>query len=283
MYSDDGNLANIRRPFADVVSLDGYMTPDVPDPTRFSLYADVSFGVGALGGDNEWPLTCRLALKRAEIHLFLPENEPLRLDPQGIMRSNIELATRRITTREVERAHIVGADSHIGGGLSVGVLGAGAHFKAERNDKQANQARLTTRSELEETLFTLRVQKKMSADNNHCWEVSSTDRKAMVGQAWNPHDLLAPIADTREKKTGLEPGGVRLEAKCRREDLIVSDVVVKPSHRSKVKGDIARLKEMVIEQYIKLTLERWGLDANEISNRFGVVTLSSVVAAGSFA
>jgi hypothetical protein len=75
---------NRKRIFADVVTVDAWHpTFSVASPT-VDLHADVVFRVARLGAETDSPVRFRLAIKRAEVVVVIPPNEPV-----GILKASV--------------------------------------------------------------------------------------------------------------------------------------------------------------------------------------------------
>jgi hypothetical protein len=138
------------RAFTDVVSLEAWHDEFGKIDGRAQIYAAVGFRTARVGSEKERPVWFRLSIKRAEIHLIIPDTEPVKVDPRTVARSPIEQPGKRSITTERRQETSLGAK--LGSGADFGSASAQISLKAniERND---HQTMVSTIREVREDLF----------------------------------------------------------------------------------------------------------------------------------
>ncbi len=273
------NNANRLRAFADLVSLDAWHENFTDDRVRAQLYADVTFRTARVGAEASCPLRFRLSLRRAEVHLTVPKTEPLTIDPITVARTVPEQSRKRTTTRETAEEDL--SEARVGAALSGSSRGVSAQIKGGTSGAHRSSG-LTRISELRE-VYKIRVELTKSPDSDYRWEVSADDEDLLQGAAWNAKEPRATLVlNTKLTSSKIQPGGVRFEVRCLREDLIINDVELKdPTLFDRLRQSIFPAnKAMVAVQYIRDELLRSGLQASNVEDKFGLFTLAAAIAEG---
>src|SRR5262245_5361428 len=105
------SAVNRKRVFADVVSIDAWHPGFSARAPTVDLHADVVFRVARVGGEIESPIRFRLGLKRAELVLIIPPNEPVGIVKRTVARDQSlqkGKLKRSIKSKEGTRAGIRG-------------------------------------------------------------------------------------------------------------------------------------------------------------------------------
>ncbi|KQZ33802.1 hypothetical protein [Caulobacter sp. Root1472] len=254
---------NRRRALADLVGLDAWK--GAPDKQgRFTLHVDVAFGASRVGGDVEEKVRFRLSLKRAEVVVIVPETEPAAVDKASVARVN-DAASRVKSTKTRTSATKIAA----GGSLLAGVSAKGpkAEAKASAN-ASAQAARSATTTSTRQTASLMVCQGK-TEDGDYRWVVTpALDGERLEGHPWDAGDApRLKVRDTRkDREKGIEPT-VRVQVRCLREDLVISDIVLKdaklwhklsqsPTHRNR----IAAAEAVIRDRLMKAGLVHGALD-----------------------
>ncbi len=96
------NLHNRKRILSEVVSLEAWQQPtDVA--SQLSLHADVVFKEGRIGGEENSKLRFKLRVKRAELIIIVPENEPVSVIRNSVSRDTIKVVGTK--TAKSKRGH----------------------------------------------------------------------------------------------------------------------------------------------------------------------------------
>jgi hypothetical protein len=267
------NLSNRRRAFADVVSIDAW-TGDFAKGTEVSFHADVSFGTARVGGEAESRVRFRLSVRRAEVVLIIADFEPVKVDPRTVYRGSPEPEIK--VTASEERSTSANAKGEIGITLSRGgldgkaAIGAGGQTTISANQKK----------EMASSVHSMHVKQSKNEDGYYRWEIRSTDQKALDGRPWNSSEPTAQLVDQRSKGSTSIPPSVRVEVRCRREDLIIDDLRLKDETlMSKIQGKAGyKNRNAAAISYIRNELLKEGLYVANIEDPFGQLTLGSAIA-----
>lgn len=213
--SQQGNLGQV---FEEVVSVEACHSPYDPISGVATVHADVSFLHAKLGDEEDCPVRFSLAVRRAEVHFSIPATEPLAVLQSSVAREQAPVGQKKL---EVTTGSSGGANA----GVSISThhpsnigMELGAHVSAERRTK--------TSLELTENIGRYIV-KHFSNSGAQCWEITTASSGLLLGKPWDP--VLEPRL--RIKKSGsspLEPMA-RLAIKCRREDIVISNLAFKSS------------------------------------------------------
>jgi hypothetical protein len=120
-----------------------------------------------------------------------------------------------------------------------------------------------------------------NAENSDRWSFEPGIGAVLDGRPWNALKTpLLKLVDRRSnRKKGIAPCA-RLEIRCLREDLEITDLDIKDSDLWQKllsrTGSTNRFK--AAEAYIKNELERAGLEAGDLSDKFAKITLAEVFA-----
>lgn len=215
-------MSNSSRALRQVVSLDGWIATFDSEETA-TVHADVVFREGRFGAEQSDKVRFRLSLKRAEIVLIIPEGEPLRVMRASVCRTPVRAAEVRRITRETNAK----AEGKIGASLTetllpVGKLGAAA--SASRT--------MTTHQELLETVAGHLEQHFTTTEGHPAWEVRAVGTSQLEGTPWDAAD--APRLKVRRlaERNGLgDKPALRVEMRCRREDIEISDLELKDNEK----------------------------------------------------
>lgn len=264
---------NRRRAFADVVSVDAWHEPFAGGVTHVDLHADVVFGKARVGSDDDAPVRFRLSVRRAEVVVVVPEHEPVQVVKASVSRDGPIMEGRVHQTKE--RHNRVGGSLRIsaGGHLPPAALGA---------ISLAGESQSTKVVESTVPLLSMLALQSRDADGNYRWLIESQETTFLAGRPWSASAPRMTLADRRIDKRRSLPPCVRVEVRCRREDLLIEDVEVKDegiwiAAASKV-GFVNRMAAAV--SYLRMALADHGLGVGRIDDPFSQVVLASVLAEG---
>lgn len=172
------------------------------------------FGVARVGGEADSPVRFRLSIKRAEIIVLIPESEPVRVDKRSVSRDSP--ASKGHLTQVVERALETSAEGAAGIGLSKDKFGGGAKLEVTAKAQQQTNSKL----ELTTAVELMIVVQSQTADGHYRWTVESPRSSVLVGRPWdaNKQPRLKLVDKRKDRSKGIPPT-VRVEVRCRREDL----------------------------------------------------------------
>jgi hypothetical protein len=269
------NSDNRRRAFADVVTIDAWHDDFGADVPKADLHADVVFGTARIGGESESHVRFRLSVRRAEIVVVVPESEPVKIDRRSISRDAPDLQGRMTETVErTTRARIKGA---VSGAVSAsGVTGS---LTAESDAESTISA--SEKLEMSSDVRLMFVTQSKTADGHYRWSVESNGKAALQGRPWDgAKEPRLTLIDIRKDRSKGIPPTVRVEIRCRREDLIITDLEIKNESLWDTAKRRAGFKNRLAaaEAYIRERLSDEGLEVKNIDEAFSQLTLGTATA-----
>jgi hypothetical protein len=266
------NSDNRRRLFADLVNIDAWHEP-FGSVARVDLHADIVFGMARLGGDAASPVRFRLRAKRAEVLVIIPDTEPLTVDRASVSRDthNIHVTDEKTIKRGKSVKGKAGAKaslSKLTASVDVGVSGE-AEVSSERKTKITHET------------GQMKVMQSKTAEGYYRWIIEPADGSHLLGRPWEASEApRLKLIDRRANKSNQIPPCVRVEVRCKREDLSIEDVVVKDETLWRaIQGRLGHQNRMVAaESYIRTKLVEEGLEVRNFDDLFGDITLGSVIA-----
>jgi hypothetical protein len=270
-----GNSENRKRVFADVISVDAWHPSFENETRKADLCADVVFGIARVGGEEESPVRFRLSIKRAEVVIVIPETEPVRVEKSSVVRSAPPVPQGTVKSRS---AVDVKARGKIGSSLAASSAGINASASTEFGAESGVEA--THVVESENALLQMIVTSSTTVEGYYRWAIESANGKPLLGRPWDSNEPRLRLVDQRRgSKDALAPI-VRLEVRCRREDLVITDLELKDgSLWASIKRQAGFKNKMAAaESYIRDRLTKEGLEVRHFSDKFGVLTLGNVIA-----
>lgn len=268
------NNTNRKRAFADVVVVDAWHDSFNLQTQQASLHAEVSFGTARVGGDIESQIRFRLSVRRAELVIVLPTSEPLLVKKKSVSRDSDDVEFT--LTRKNEKTKKANFGGRIASFFSPRNLRAEAGLSVAVESSGSDSA-ITTRT----TSRLMKVIQSETDEGFYRWVIESRANEPLNGRPWDgkkkPRLILS---DTRQDRNrGIEPS-VRVEVRCLREDLVIEDIELKDEKlMDKLRSKAGFENRMAAaESYIRDRLLETGLEVNNIHDKFGRLTLVSVVA-----
>ncbi len=269
------NSDNRRRAFADVVAIDAWHNSFDGKHSKVDLHADVVFGTARVGGDSKSPVRFRLSAKQAEVVVIIPKSEPVSVDKGSVAREAPE--TRGRLTETVEQA----THSHAGGRISLSA--SPAELSASGSVTAGIEGSMSAKKKIEISgkVHFMIVTSSKTDEGHYRWIIKPTASQVLEGRPWDAtkQPRLKIIDKRRDRSKGIPPT-VRVEVRCRREDLLIDDLQIKDQGLwEKAKGRIGFKNKMAAAiSYIRDRLTEEGLEVENIEDIFGNVTLASVTA-----
>jgi hypothetical protein len=269
------NFDNRKRAFADVVSIDAWHAP-FDTAEHVDLHADVVFGEARVGGEVESAVRFRLKVKRAEVVVVVPEAEPVTVVKSSVSRDSpgFEAHYEKKTTNGSQlKANVSGGIRANPTELSAqGELGVGAST-ARKSDET-----IELRGDVPLIVATM----SKTQEGYYRWVLKSImEGDPLEGRPWDgaKHPRLKLKDLRKDRSTGLPPT-VRLEVRCKREDLIIEDLTIKNESIWDTARSKAGFKNRMAaaEAYIRDRLSEEGLEVQNLPDIFGQLTLASVTA-----
>ena len=263
---------NLKRVFADVVSIDAWHTPFDGERGVASLHVDATFSTARLGGEKDSPIRFRLSLKRAELVVIVPANEPLEVIKDTVSRD------QTISSVEISRSQTTNTSAHLGvGALVNSAAPAIAAMNASTGLGMSSQR--SEAANINEKTALVLVTQSRTFDGYYRWELKPAIGAELSGRGWDAsREPRMKIRDKR-KSTRHLPGSARVEIRCKREDLIIDDIVLKDETLLAKLKSAASLKNKVaaVESYLRSVLTSEDLYFTDVSDPFGDICLADVM------
>ncbi len=259
------------RTLADIVSLEAWHKSFGARRGKADLHVDVVFQEGRLGRLQDDDVRFRLSLRQAEVVVIIPSGEPATIDPYSVSRSTPTASAKSTrepayhqSRRRQGEAKSKAGPSDISGGVE---LEASVEASARRE----------THIAITEQLKGMTLVHSQTTDGAHRWTVTPNLKQTLFGRPWDASKApRLAVVDTRpDRSRGLEPG-VRVEVRCLREDLVITDIVVKNRKSFALfKKKAFANNRAVAEAMIRTRLFEEGLMAGgDISDEFAQMTLA---------
>lgn len=267
---------NWSKTLNEIVSLEAWHDPFNKKNKRVDVHVDVAFLSGRLGGEDASEVRFILELRQAEIVVMIPPTEPARVDPGSVSRDAPQVEAKLVREKKFKRethTKLGGAAKMDGDGVSLSAS-TGAGVSAAKTDQ--------LRSELTEAIKNMRILHSLGPDKQHRWSVASiTKDGALTGRPWDASEApRLKVIDTRpDRERGLAPV-VKVEVRCRREDLIIRNIQLKnvTGLEDRLKRGSRRNREVAAEAVIRSRLLEEGLLSGDIEDRFAILTLAAIEA-----
>lgn len=265
---------NRFRALADLVTIDAWHASFNGEISKASLHTHVSFGTARIGDEPGLKLSFKLEVRRADVVLIVPPGEGLIVDVGSVAREVAKpkfeaVLTERRTTKQTLLAQL-------GGFLGPqGAKGkAGGTLKGERRIERGQ----TTTMKLTSPMSVIQSQ---TPEGHYRWTVEAIPDQILAGPPWDAEKHpRATLVDSNSGKSRVIEPCVRMEVRCLREDLLISDV--RPNDPNFIERLNTRYStrnnEIAAECFIRDELIRQGLSVGDIHNRFANVTIAEVFA-----
>lgn len=269
------NEDNRKRALAEVVSVDAWHRGFSQKVEHVELHVDVVFKDGRIGGDKDSDVRFRLRLRRAEVVVIVPQTEPARIDKASVSRDAPSIKGTATQTRKIAKHASVAAKAKTRVSTDAG------DAALDLSGSAGATASSDTVIKLVQTVQSMSVTQIQTADDDYAWLVEPTLGPTLAGRPWDAS--AAPrlkVLDTRQDRTkGIEPH-VRVEVRCRREDLEITDITLRNGAGllGFATDPLGRNKLAAAEALIRTRLFEAGLITGEISDPFAQMTLCATIA-----
>lgn len=262
---------NRLRALSDAVSVDAWHQPFAAGRAVVDLHADVAFTTARVGADEGSPIRFRLSIRRAELVVVVPEVEPVAVVPGSVSRDTPQVSGQRVN-HVLQQAHAsVTANASLSS--AVGFLPLLEATGAISHDASAD-------TEITTQMSAFVVTQSQTMDGYYRWTLEPGIGDRLLGHPWDAAGKpRLRLQDHRERDEHL-PAVVRVEVRCRREDLIIESIVPKDSSVWSAIQQSAGFgnKMAAAESYIRDRLVEVGLEFQNFDDPFGELTLASVTA-----
>jgi len=253
---------NTTRALKQAVSVDGWIGK-FDEEGIATVHADVIFRQGAFGSDPESPVRFKIALRRAEVVIRVPNHEPLLVIKSSAARSDrgtLGTKKKRVTTKLTAAARVKGILSRK----------PDAYAEAEGAAEHSRQTDLET----EESVLRY-IEQHFWTEDGHCaFEVKPQEGvdNYLDGAPWNAAEApRLSLKRTAERNLDGDVPSVWIEVRCAREDIEIIDLEQKnPEWRDRLRAKRNRDTNIAAaEQIIKDELQRLGfLNVPDLSEKY---------------
>lgn len=264
-------MSNAGRALRQVISLDGWIANFDDDETA-TVHVDVVFREGKFGSDDTDRVRFRLALKRAEIVLFAPDSEPLRVIRSSVRRSPVQEGQTQQVIDEVS------GETRGKAGVSVKTaLSTGGELSLEGEARRS----ITKRRELTEKVGGHFEQHFTTVDGHPAWEICAIGLGQLSGAPWDAVDApRLKVKRLADRNADGDKPTLRLEVRCLREDIEISDLELKEPDKQKWFSRRANrdVNLAAAEQVIKEELLSAGfLRVSDLSEKHGELMIADLI------
>ncbi len=200
------------------------------------------------------------------------------VDAQSVSRDSPSLHGRLIEIIEEKRA----ASAKATASASLDIAHPHASLSSEAGGHVSKS--LSKKLELSTSVALMMVTQSKSSDGHYRWLIESTSAGMLEGRPWDAgkQPRLRLIDKRSDPSKGIPPT-VRVEVRCRREDLIISDLQMKDeSIWTTVKSRVGHKNRMAAAiSYIRNRLSEENLEVQNVEDLFGQLTLGSTIAQSS--
>jgi hypothetical protein len=262
-------LDNISRLIPSGLTVAGWYTS--PDKDGLcAVHVDLVFSTAKFGGDEATEIEFELRLRRCELVIVPVDAVRLKISTLARSYKNEETSLRMTDRRAVD----LKAQGKIGASTaSLPTVDASASGSFDRSFEEIREATRTVRDFV--------VQHGLTADRHPKWEISKSNGAVLQGSPWDATTEPRVRFEQVPSKISHQPY-IRLELRCRREDLDFGDGIRLKDESKKKLFRAKRNRDANLaaaEQYIKKVLIEEGLTVSNIAHKFGEITLADVVIA----
>lgn len=252
---------NNPRAFGDAVSLDAWRTRYDENSGEADLHVNVVFSDGRIGGGIGSPVRFRLQLLRADVHVVRDAARVLKIPSSSVLVSNSSSIERTAKT-SLETEHTGQAKVSLGAANSAEVAGSRKHILRQE---------VVETGELEIMRFV-----SMKTPEGYLFRIEQATEAPLSGSPWAPSTPVLTVKDPHTPRANGEPPELRIELRCRREDMHITDIQITENGKN---IHASPNKILAVEQYIKSELLKIGFYVNDISDPFSEVIIADVVPA----
>lgn len=264
-------MDNTTRALQQAVSIDGWLG-QFDENGVASVHADIVFRNGSFGEDPDSKIRFKIALKRAEIVLRIPDHEPIKVVRGSIMRT-VASASGVKKTQKTQKMGLKAIAK-----AAASNLGLSGSAETEGHVETEKQQEIT----LSEDVTQFVEQHFPTPDGHYGWEIANHDASNAAYLKGSPWDAVeAPRMDVKHQ-TGQITNSVSMlvEIRCAREDIEILDLEEKDPEARQI---FARKKNRDVnlaaaEQLIKEELFKAGfLDVPDLSEKHSRLLIADKV------
>lgn len=279
-HSDNNRV----RILEDVLSLDVWRSTYDDTTDESKLYIDIFFHeearIGGIRGDLESVVRFRLALRRAEVHVTIPSTERIK-----VLRSSI---TQQHLEEILDDAH-AGDDTAPDSTLLQ--MNIAAENESVRNSesnteykKSEEAVEAVNTTEIDDDIQFDMVEREQSSrhiesyayrtPSGYAFRIQPLNSYNLSGRPWNPNVPRMTIKRSPTEMIHPISSEVIISVRCRREDIIISDVEFTGGEGRFKIGELSANKRIMVEQILKQEIIKSGLPVGNISEQFEDVVIA---------
>ncbi|HXC57034.1 MAG TPA: hypothetical protein VNU97_17170 [Rhizomicrobium sp.] len=269
------DLDNRRRAFAEAVTVEAWHGDFSTGDGKVDLHADVVFGTARVGGEAQSPVRFKLRIRQADVVVVIPNSEPVVVDTPSVSRDAPEFRAHLTeTVQQSARLYAIGQASASASPKGVGASLTGS-VSAERG--VGREAKVEVTGEM----AVMAVTQSKTSDGAYRWTIESVVDRHLIGRPWDAANApRLKLIDQRKDRTKGIPPTVRVEVRCRREDIEIDEITLKDEpFWGKARAALGYGNRIAAaESYIRDQLIKEGLEVDNIADAFGQLTLASTTA-----
>jgi len=242
-------MNNTIRSLKSMISVSGWIAKFDADNAA-TVHVNVVFGDGLFGAEPHHKIRFRLALKRAEVVVRIPDGQPIHVIGSSVAYT----PNSQKVTRETQTQSTVEMSGHFAGELSA----TGAAFAA--GGKASADTRQTTSQTAIEDVRRYIVEHFTTDKSDNAWKVAHQEqRRVLSGAPWDPRtEPRLSVRRTAERNADGDKPSLTVEIRCRRQDLHIEGLQVKDdsiwrSFQSKKNRDanLAAAEQVIKDELVK--------------------------------
>lgn len=255
---------NNPRAFADVISIEAWRSKYDETSGYADLFIAIAFSDGGRIGSGDDPVRFHMSLKRAEVHVVL--------DVGGLLSIRRGTVARHEPPTQMVKRSVEGAKGkNVEGDASIG--SGGVNLTASFGERDS--VNVTDSWEEERNPFGLKVSPWNTSEGFAFKIGPGPNHDRLVGVPWKASERRMVIIDKgRDRLHGIPPEAV-VEIRCRREDLIIEDIVF--PNKKFTWAKLPKSKKMVINEYIRKEIQSMGFDCGLLEDGFANLMLADMV------
>jgi hypothetical protein len=264
-------MDNTLRALRQVVSVSGWIA-EFADDESANVHIDAVFRTGSFGESADAQVRFKLALKRAEIIVCIPNEEPIKIIKKSIRRIAPSNPGKRTIHRQSEVK--LQADTRMGFAVETGLsVGGGLEAGTSLTQQTTDEVSFDLREYIEQHFY--------DESGRPAWEFSRRDKKQLSGAPLDATD--EPVVSVRRSAARNADGGkptIKIEIRCKREDLHIYDLEPKdPATQQFLQNKKNRdFNIAAAEQVIKSELAKAGfLEIADLSENQGQMLVADVI------
>lgn len=270
-------LKNSARALGEVVRLQAWHEEFSPQKRTVDLFADVTFHDGRCGGEEGSKVRFKLRIKQAEFQIVPLATEPVKVVDGSVDRKIQQATGKRVTTANDTASAAAKAAAGVNSS-STSLPDA----KAALDVSGSASTKMATKTTITEQVCQIEVLHSADGDMQ-TWRFSpGAGADALLGKAW-PDPAKSPrlkLQDTRGKGANSLPPVVKLVIRCRREDLLISDIALVPDGGNALANAVGQIFKpnnlLAAEAYIRNRLAEARLSHGNFANPYATITLADI-------